>query len=155
MDAFDNCILVIEEQIDALFNEAMKAADIYWDAVTAHEKQATGPEKRSNLELSCTKRGNNIQVLWKGIRWYGPANKRVRVRSTIERDKVSFSYKESQLKLYAKEWELNLVKETELIMQSIRRQNHHLVRAIMSIRNAKQVRRAADGKLEKLQAQAS
>ena len=91
----------------------------------------------------------------KGIRWYGPANKRVRVRSTIERDKVSFSYKESQLKLYAKEWELNLVKETELIMQSIRRQNHHLVRAIMSIRNAKQVRRAADGKLEKLQAQAS
>ena len=48
-----------------------------------------------------------------------------------------------------------MVKVTDLIMQSIRRQNHHLVRAIMSISNDKQVRRAADGKLEKLQAQAS
>ena len=155
MDAFDNCIVVIEEQIDALFNEAMKAADTYWDAVTAHEKQATGPEKRSNLELSCTKRGNNIQVLWKGIRWYGPPNKRTRVRLTIARDKTTFTYADGSLKDYAKEWEWPLVKETEMTMQSIRRQNHHLVRAIMSIRNAKQVRRAADGKLEKLQAQAS
>ena len=41
------------------------------------------------------------------------------------------------------------MKETELKMQSIRRQAHHVVRGIMSLRNAKQVNRVTpiDGSL--------
>ena len=48
---------------------------------------------------------------------------------------------DGKLKPFAKDWEFDMVKETELKMQTIRRQAHHVVRAIMSIRNAKQVNR--------------
>ena len=155
MDRFEQSIATIEADIQSLHDEAMRAADAYWDFVNDQEKKMAGTEKRSDLELSCIRRGNNIQIMWKQVRWYGPSNKRIRRRMTIASDKDNFIYKEAALKAIAKEWEWEFVKETELIMQSIRRQNHHLVRAIMSIRNAKQVRRAADVKLEKLQAQAS
>lgn len=140
----EESIVAIEGAIAALYEEAMAAADAYWDHVTSHEKQGTGLGSKSSLELSCTKRGNSLQIAWKGIRWYGPASKRVRVRTTIQKDKTGFCYPESALKDIAKEWEWEMVKETEMLMQSIRRQNHHLVRAIMSIRNAKSVRRAKE-----------
>ena len=155
MDSFEQSIAAIEAAINELHDEAMTAADAYWDGVTAHEKRGTGLDSRSSLELSCSKRGNNLLIQWKGVKWYGPTNKRTRIRVAIARDKEALTYPDKSLKQYAKDWEWEMVKETELIMQSIRRQNHHLVRAIMSIRNAKQVRRAADGKLEELQAQAS
>ena len=152
MDMFEDGVKAIEGLIEGLHDEAMRAADRYWDFVNDHEKRMSGMEHRSNLELSCSKRGNNIQILWKQVRWYGPANNRARKRATIEKDKTNFVYSDSVLKQHAKQWEWDMVKETELTMQSIRRQNHHLVRAIMSIRSAKSVRRVAEEKLEKLQA---
>lgn len=155
MDRFEQSIATIEADIQSLHDEAMRAADAYWDFVNDQEKKMAGTDRRSELELSCTRRGNNIQIMWKQVRWFGPANKRVRKRMTIASDKDNFHYKDAVLKDIAKEWEWELVKETELIMQSIRRQNNHLVRAIMSIRNARAVRRVADEKLDKLQAQAS
>lgn len=155
MDSFEQSIAAIEAAINELHGEAMTAADAYWDRVTAHEKRSTGLDGKSSLELSCSKRGNNLLIQWKGVKWFGPTNKRVRIRAAIAREKETFTYPDKSLKQFAKEWEWEMVKETEMIMQSIRRQNHHLVRAIMSIRNAKAVRRVADKKLEELQAQAS
>ena len=53
MDRFEQSIAAIEAAINELHDEAMTAADAYWDGVTAHEKRGTGLDSRSSLELSC------------------------------------------------------------------------------------------------------
>ena len=58
MEGHDKGIESLEEIVSDLYDEAMRIADHYWDAVTAHEHRSTGYESRSALELSCVKRGN-------------------------------------------------------------------------------------------------
>ncbi|QPS78493.1 MULTISPECIES: conjugative transfer protein MobI(A/C) [Delftia] len=150
MEGHDKGIESLEAIVTDLYDEAMRIADHYWDTVTAHERRATGYESRSALELSCVKRGNNLQIVWKGIKWYGSKANRTRTRIAIARDSKNMTYTDAELKKHAKDWEWEVVRETELQMQSIRRQAYHLVRAIMSIRAAKAVKRVADEKLQKL-----
>lgn len=154
MDRLDKGIEAIEQIICELYDEAMRIQDHYIDTVSEHERRATGFESRSALELSCAKRGNNIQIVWKGIKWYGSKANRTRTRVAIPRDSKNLIYTDAELKKHAKDWEWPIVQETELQMQSIRRQAHHLVRSVMSIRSAKSVKRVANENLEKLHQQA-
>lgn len=69
-----------------MHDEAMRVADLYWARVAEHEKQMTGFDNRSQLELSVTRRGNNLQLKWETVRWYGPKADRRRIRTPIRRD---------------------------------------------------------------------
>ena len=105
--------------------------------------------KERLTQLSVYRRGNHIEIKWTSIKWYGAKGKRTSLRTPITKNPDTFAYHETKLKVHAKDWEFDMVKETELKMQSIRRQAHHVVRGIMSLRNAKQVNRVTpiDGSL--------
>lgn len=141
MQSYENAIVMLEKCVDELHNQAESIATKYWDFVNGYEKKSTGWESRSSMQLSCYRRGNHIEIKWTGIKWYGSKGKRTSLRIPITKNPELFSYHETKLKVHSKDWEFEMVKETELKMQSIRRQAHHVVRAIMSIRNAKQVNR--------------
>lgn len=141
MQIYEDGIAALVKCIDELHNEAETFAAKYWDFVNFYEKKTSGWESRSALQLSCFRRGNHLEIKWTGVKWYGSKAKRTSLRIAIAKNSETFSYHESKLKVHAKEWEIEMVKETELKLQSIRRQAHHVVRAIMSIRSAKQVNR--------------
>lgn len=155
MNSFDNAAQALELIITDLHDEAMRVADLYWARVAEHEKQMTGFDNRSQLELSVTRRGNNLQLKWEMVRWYGPKADRRRIRTPIRRDAETKCYNDSALKSVAREWEWPIVREAEMQLASIRRQAHHIVRAIMSLRNANQVRNATTRKLKGLIAEAN
>lgn len=146
MGDMDECIKNIESCIDDLHSLAYNVADRYWLFVNEHESKNTGTDSYSNLELTCGKKGNHLKVRWQAIEWHGRKNARSRIRLPIARDEENMTYQKSVLKSKAKDWEWPMVKETELQLQSIRRQAHHLFRSNMSIRSAKQVRRVLEAK---------
>ena len=147
MESMERSIEVLEEAIQALHHEAMVVADRYWLFVNQHAKQSTGLDARSNLELACGKKGNHLEIKWQSIAWYGPKDKRARIRKTIAKDVINLTYPDKGLREHAKDWEWPMVKLTEMQMRSIRRQAHHLVRAIMAIRSAKSVRKISEPKI--------
>lgn len=137
MDTMDDNIKSLEASIDGLFNKAFEVADRYWMFVNRHEQQDIGPEARSMLELSCRKKGNHLDLRWQSIKWVGPKSKRSRIRTTIAKASDGLGYTDASLKVHAKEWECEIVKETEAELSIIRRQASYLVKAIVSVRNAK------------------
>ena len=141
MQVYEDGNAALEKCIDELHHKAMIVADAYWDFVNAKEKTTSGWESKSSLQLSCYRRGNHIEIKWSGIKWYGAKTARRNIRVPIQKNKDTMIHPDAKLKPFAKDWEFDMVKETELKMQTIRRQAHHVVRAIMSIRNAKQVNR--------------
>lgn len=128
MDAIETCVL-------DLYGEAVRVQDVYLAHVDAVEARAKGWESRSTLQLSCTRKGNHLDLKWTGVKWYGPSNSRVSVRVAIKKNSDGFSYSADKLKVFAKEWELDAVMEAEKQLQSIRRRAKHLVNAATSIRH--------------------
>ena len=149
VEVYDQGIVELEKCVQELHNISMNVADRYWDFVNAHEDKGKGWDSKSALQLSVYRRGNHIEIKWTSIKWYGAKGKRTSLRTPITKNPETFDYHETKLKVHAKDWEFDMVKETELKMQSIRRQAHHVVRGIMSLRNAKQVNRVTpiDGSL--------
>ncbi len=141
VEVYDQGIVELEKCIQELHNIAMTTADRYWDFVNAHEDRSTDWDSKSSLQLSCYRRGNHIEIKWTAIKWYGSKGKRTSLRTPITKNPDTFAYHETKLKVHAKDWEFDMVKETELKMQLILRRAHHVVRGIMSLRNAKQVNR--------------
>jgi len=139
MDGYEEAIAALQRCIDGLHDQAMIAADAYWDFVNAAEDKMTGFEGKSTLQLTCMKKGNHLEIKWSAVEWYGPRGKRQRTLKSIPKNTIQFSYTHTSLKKHAKDWEWETVVETERKMQLIRKQAHHVVRAIMSLRNAKQV----------------
>lgn len=143
MDAIESCVL-------DLFDQAVRVQDVYLAHVDAVEAKAKGWESRSTLQLSCTRKGNHLDLKWTGVKWYGPTNARVSVRVPIKKGSDGFSYSADKLKVFAKEWELEAVMEAEKQLQSIRRRGKHLVNAAASIRNVLRFNKLDSGNSEDL-----
>lgn len=132
-------IRAVERCIEELYNQAVEISDGYLSFVDGVESKNKGWGSRSNLQLSCTKKGNHLDIRRVGIKWYGPKNKRTSLRYSLKKHPEKQSYASDQFKPYAKEWELEKVVETEKSLALIRRKNKHLVRSIMSIRAAAKI----------------
>ncbi len=132
-------IQAVERCIEELYNQAAEITDDYLSFVDGVEAKSKGWESRSNLQLSCIKKGNHLDIRWVGIKWYGQKNKRTSLRVTLKKHPQKLSYGSDQFKPFAKEWEIEKVVETEKILALIRRKNKHLVRSIMSIRAATKI----------------
>ena len=133
----------LESCLGHLHDQAALLADDYMAFVDHVEGKSTGWESRSALQLSCTRKGNHLDLKWTGVKWYGPKNARTSVRIAIKRN-AELAYTSEKLKVYAKSWEIDKVIETEKQLHIIRRKAKHLVKAIMSVRNAMRVSKAND-----------
>jgi vacuolar-type H+-ATPase subunit H len=139
--SYEDAIGALVACIDDLYARAEVIALDHWEFTGNHSEKNSGWEKRSSLLLSCVREGNHINAKWVDVRWYGQKSQRKMVREAIPRKKDALTYTESALRKHAKDWEIEKVLETEKKLESIRRQAHHIVRAIMSIRSAKKVNR--------------
>ena len=137
--ALAEAIRAVERCIEDLYHQATEITDHYLAFVDGVESKSKGWESRSNLQLSCTKKGNHLDIRWVGIKWYGPKNKRVSLRVSLTKHPEKQSYGVDQLKQFAREWEIEKSIETERLLQLIRRKNKHLVRSIMSIKSAAKI----------------
>lgn len=137
--AYDEALAALVRCIDELHEVGMAAATAYWDFVRREEARRPGYENRTSLELSCYRRGNHIEIKWSHIKWFGKTGSRTKVRTPLRRGTETFAYHENTLKAHAKEWEWEMVKETEQKMAIIRQSARHVVRAIISMRSAGKV----------------
>lgn len=135
----DEAISILERRIDALHARAYKIVERHWNYVREMEGRLPGWENKSSLQVRCAaKVGNSIRIDWCGIKWYGSKAKgdRKPIRTYIAKPKGAFGYTLSKLKALARDWEAQKVEETETQISDIRREASHLVKAIISIRNA-------------------
>ena len=144
---YERAIEGLELCIGELHDQAVRVADEYMKFVDSVEAKSTGWESRSALQLSCTKKGNHLDLKWTGIKWFGPRNARTSLRMKIQRNAETLAYTQDKLKLYAKEWEISSVLAAEEKLQVIRRKGKHIVKAIISVRNAIKMAKARGGSL--------
>ena len=142
---YEDAIQGLERCIEVLYGQAMVAADEYMSFVDRVEAKATGWESRSTLQLSCTRKGNHLDLKWTGIRWFGQKNNRQSIRVRIAINEESMTYAKDRLNTFAKEWEIDEVMKTEKKLRSIRRKAKHIVKAIINTRNAIRVLKAQKG----------
>ena len=142
---YEDAIQGLERCIEVLYGQAMVAADEYMSFVDRVEAKATGWESRSTLQLSCTRKGNHLDLKWTGIRWFGQKNNRQSIRVRIAINEESMTYAKDRLNTFAKEWEIDKVMETEAKLHVIRRKAKHIVKSMMYVRNAVKVYKAAGG----------
>jgi len=135
----DEAIAILERRIDALHTRSKEIVEKHWKYVYDMEGRLPGWENKSSLQVRCTKQGNSIRLDWCGIKWYGSKAKGNRqwVRTHIGKPKGAYGYTLSKLKAMARGWEADKVEETETSLTDIRREASHLVKAIISIRNAR------------------
>ncbi|MDP1573055.1 MAG: conjugative transfer protein MobI(A/C) [Pseudomonadota bacterium] len=146
----DEAIAALERRIDALHARAYTIVEQHWSYVREMEGRLPGWENKSSLQVRCAaKNGNSIRIDWCGIKWYGSKAKgnRKPTRTYIGKPKGSYAYTLSKLKALARDWEAFKVEETENQLCDIRREASHLVKAIISVRNAR-LAATRDGKKE-------
>ena len=142
---YEDAIQGLERCIAVLYGQAVIEAEEYMKFVDGVEAKATGWESRSTLQLSCTRKGNHLDLKWTGIRWFGQKNNRQSIRVRIAINEESMTYAKDRLNTFAKEWEIDEVMKTEQKLQSIRRKSKHIVKAIINTRNAIRVLKAQKG----------
>ena len=142
---YEDAIQGLERCIAVLYGQAVIEAEEYMKFVDGVEAKATGWESRSTLQLSCTRKGNHLDLKWTGIRWFGLKNNRQFIRVRIAINEETMTYARDRLKTFAKEWEIDEVVKTEKKLQSIRRKSKHIVKAIVNTRNAIRVLKAQKG----------
>ena len=142
---YEDAIQGLERCITLLYDQAVIAQEQYMKFVDGVEAKSTGLESRSNLQLSCSRKGNHLDLKWTGMRWYGPKNGRKFIRETIVFNDETMTYSRERLRKFAKEWEIDEVMETEKKLQPIRRKSKHIVKAIINARNAIRVLKAQKG----------
>ena len=136
---YDLAMEHLEECVKALHMAAVAIVDEHWAQILEHENKARTWQDKSQLQLACHRKGNNIQIKWIGTKWYGKAPARRSVRTNIARGAGELAYSMAKLREWTREWELPIVEETERKLTSIRRQAQHVVKAIMALRHAKLV----------------
>ena len=136
---YDLAMEHLEECIKALHMNAVAIVDEHWAQILEHENKARSWQEKSQLQLACHRKGNNIQIKWIGTKWYGKASSRRSVRTNIARGAGELTYSMAKLREWTREWEAPIVEETERKLTSIRRQAQHVVKAIMALRHAKLV----------------
>lgn len=127
---------VLEECLHDLHRQAAAIVDEHWAQVLKHERGAKSWEDKSRLQLASHRKGNHIQLKWIGIRWFGVGSNRKSVKVSIKRTGRDLSYSKAALNQWAREWEIDIVMETEAKLTSIRRQAAHYVKAITAARFA-------------------
>ena len=127
-----------------LFDQALRVHDEYLAFVASHEKTRSEVPGSSGVQLSCTRKGNHLDLKWTGVKWYGPKGKRVSKWIVIAKNKEKNSYSIEKIRPFAQEWEVDKILETEEKLTRIRRKAAHLVKGITAVRNAIRVA-AADG----------
>ena len=60
-------IQAVERCIEELYNQAAEITDDYLSFVDGVEAKSKGRKNRSNLQLSCIKKGNHSDIRWVGI----------------------------------------------------------------------------------------
>ena len=142
---YDAPIAALEQCISDLYDQAHEVSDSYMSFVDGVEGSAKGWQSRSTLQLSCTRKGNHLDLKWTGVRWFGKQSARTSIRVHIAKNATTLGYTEDKLKVFAKEWEIAEVMKAEQKLQVIRRQARHIVKAIISVRNAIKVAKANPG----------
>ena len=136
---YDLAMEHLEECIKALHMAAVAIVDEHWAQILEHENKARTWQDKSQLQLACHRKGNNIQIKWIGTKWYGKAPARRSIRTNIARGAGELGYSMAKLREWTREWETPIVEDTERKLTSIRRQAQHVVKAIMALRHAKLV----------------
>lgn len=150
VSGYGEIIAALEELINELHARAYKIVESHWKYVRDMEGRLPGWENKSSLQVRCAKlNGNSIRADWCEIKWYGSKAKgdRRSIRVHITKPKDTHLYTLSKLKALARDWEASKVEETEYQLSDIRREASHLVKAIISIRNAR-LAATRDGKKE-------
>lgn len=135
---------VLEECLYDLHRQAVGIVADHWDAVMKHERGAKSWEDKSRLQLASHRKGNHIQLKWIGTRWFGTGSSRKSVKVSIKRTGRDLSYTQAALKQWARDWELELVMDTESKLAPIRRQAAHYVKAITSSKAANAIAMKVD-----------
>lgn len=136
MTPHQTAMQALEECMTELHAAAAAVVFDHWEKIKAHESRTTGYDDRSNIGPAAHRQGNHIQAKWIAINWYGKGAARRQVKVNIPRSRVELTYSMAKLVPYAKEWELPIIEETERKLTFIRKQAHHVVRAIMAMKNA-------------------
>ncbi len=118
---------------------AVGIVDDHWAQVIEADKKAQTWEDKSRLQVSCYRLGNHIQLKWVGTKWYGGKGARKPVKINVPRAAGNLTYSMTKLKEWARPWEIEIVEATEDKLAAIRKQAFHIVRAIMSLRNADRI----------------
>ncbi|EHL24827.1 hypothetical protein KYG_00897 [Acidovorax sp. NO-1] len=142
VNLYQASIEALETCIGELYDQAADVSGAYLKFVDHVEKNAKGWQSRSTLQLSCTRKGNHLDLKWTGVKWYGKQSARTSIRVSIPKNTTTMAYTEDKLKVFAKEWEIEEVMKAEQKLQVIRRKSRHIVKAIISVRNAIRVAKA-------------
>jgi hypothetical protein len=139
---YANAQAALEACVKELYYEALHVAETYMQHVDKYENAAAGWGSRSTLQLSCTRKGNHLDLKWTGVKWYGSKANRKSIREAIPKNKETLSYSKAKLSEYAKDWEIDKVMETEGKLNIIRRKGTHIAKALVALANARRVLRA-------------
>jgi hypothetical protein len=128
----------IEAHLDELFDEMSVVVAKYWNTVLKLEKEHPGPETRSILRVRCSKKENSIRADWYYVNWIGKGKdgKPYEKMGNITKPANSFAYTMSKLHKHAREWEKEIVEETELQLAEYREEVRHVVKMLISLRHA-------------------
>jgi hypothetical protein len=146
MPFHDQAMVLLQQRIDRLYRDGQAIVDRYWTYIYAMENKLPGWESKCRLQVRCIVNGNSIRADWTEVKWYGSSAKgdRKPIRRQIIKPKDSYGYTISKLKTLAPEWAKEIVEETETQLVGVRREASHLVKAIMSIKHAKEAASVVD-----------
>lgn len=133
-----------EAAIAALRDDAIEVGDLYWEHVNAYREGYAGDKKweaYSPVRLSIRLAGNSLELRWQHVKWLGSREKRYKLRTWLETTSDG-GYSEATLRKHTAPWETDIAIETEKRLHVLRRQSKHMVKAIMSMRNALRVSEA-------------
>lgn len=134
---------LVEQGLDALLAELSEEADSLAGSHTGwvweQGKDIKGWEDRSRLAFTSKRTGDSIVLYWHQVRWMGTAANKTRrsVLTWIRKPKDSNSYTMEKLLSYAKDWEVQKVKETEKQAALLRRKLKAYQRLAFAFRVAK------------------
>lgn len=142
---------ILGSRVETLYQEVELIVSSYWDAVLKMEKEKKDAQYRNRLRLRSVKEKNSIRAEWQGIVWTGKGKdgKLFDKKEHISKPAGSFSYTLSRLYKFAHDWEKELIEETEVKLTGIRKEAHHLTRALISLGHAEAAevkRKAGDEK---------
>lgn len=133
----DDLLEIITWQIYPLKKQAREILDNYFDAHITGNKLHKRYQDKSVLGCRMRIKGSSIYLEWFFNTWVKLADGRNKPFSTYIKRGKGMSYSQNTLLRYAKDWEVDLVLETEQAFAQIRRQNHFLAKARQNIREMK------------------
>lgn len=144
LEHYQAAIESMEACICFLYDQALRVSDAYLAEIANLDSLNKAGDRKMGLgiQLSCTRKGNHLDLKWTGVKWYGPKANRTSKWIAITKSKEKQSFSIERLKPYAQEWQIEIIKETEEKLTRIRRKAAHIVAGITNTRNAIRVAKA-------------